>query len=65
MLPITQTITGRVYSILLAPLTAHVVVQVEDNFVEAFIPRNEAEKLRVGREVLASSSNGGTKIRAV
>ncbi len=65
MIPMARTITGRVYSILLAPLTAHVVVQVEDNFVEAFIPRKEAEKLRVGREVLASSSHEGTKILAV
>jgi hypothetical protein len=63
MLPIARPITGRVYSILLAPLTAHVVVQVNDNFLETFIPRSEAEKLRVGNEVLASPAAEGTKIR--
>ena len=65
MLPSAQSITGRVYSILLAPLTAHVVVQVDDNFLGTFIPRNEAEKLRVGIEVVASTSDDGTKIRLV
>lgn len=56
-----QPITGRIYSVLLAPISAHVVVQVEDEFFETFIPRSEAEKLRVGFEVVASSSS----IRAV
>lgn len=65
MLPNAQSITGRVYSVILAPLTAHVVVQVEDNFFGTFIPRNEAEKLRVGNEVVASTSDDGTKIRLV
>ena len=65
MLPVAQSITGRIYSILLAPLTAHVVVQKGDNFFETFIPRNEAEKLRIGNEVIAFSSDDGTKIRLV
>jgi hypothetical protein len=63
MLGIARPITGRVYSILLAPLTAHVVVQVDDNFLETFIPRGEAEKLSVGNEVVASPGEDGTKIR--
>lgn len=58
-------ITGRVYSLLLAPMSAHVVVQVDDTFFETFIPRSEAEKLRVGYEVIASSSECGTTVRVV
>ena len=65
MLTDAQSITGRIYSILLAPLTAHVVVQVDDNFLGTFISRNEAEKLSVGNEVVASTSADGAKIRLV
>ena len=60
-----HTITGRVYSVLLAPISAHVVVQVDDMFFETFIPRSEAETLRVGCEVVASSSERGTTVRVV
>jgi hypothetical protein len=62
---IAQPITGRVYSVLLAPVSAHVVVQVEDEFFETFIPRSDAVKLRVGYEVIASPSEGGTSIRVL
>ena len=65
MLPVAQAITGRVYSILLAPLTTHVVVQIDDNFLETFIPRNEAEELRIGNDVVAFPSDDGTKIRLI
>ncbi len=65
MHPSAPPVTGRVYSVLLAPLTAHVVVQVEDRFLETFIPRSEAEVLRVGREVIALPSENGTTIRPV
>jgi len=65
MNPSAPTVTGRVYSVLLAPLTAHVVVQVEDRFLETFIPRSEAEMLLVGREVIAWPSENGTTIRPV
>ena len=62
---IPQGVTGQVYSLLLAPLTAHVVVRVGDVFLETFISRSEAEKLRVGKEVIAISSEEGTMLRAV
>jgi hypothetical protein len=61
----SHNLTGRVYSLLLAPINAHVVVQVGDIFLETFIPRSEAEKLRVGFEVMASPSENGTTIRAL
>ena len=63
MTAITQPITGRVYSVLLAPISAYVVVQVNDRFFETFVPRSEAERLRVGRKVIASPSECGTTIR--
>lgn len=65
MTQVEQAVTGQVYSVLLAPITAHVVVRVGDEFLETFVPRSEAEKLRVGREVVASPSEHGTSIRAV
>jgi hypothetical protein len=65
MSQLPHPVTGRVYSILLAPLTAHVVVQVDDVFLETFLPRSEAETLRVGRPVIASPSESGTTIRPI
>ena len=62
---LAQPVTGRIYSVLLAPISAHIVVQVEDQFFETFIPRSEAEKLRVGYEVVASPSEWGTSVRPV
>jgi hypothetical protein len=62
---IAQPITGRVHSVLLATISAHVVVQVDDKFFETFIARSEAEKLRLGYEVVASPSGEGTSIRAL
>jgi hypothetical protein len=62
---IAHPIAGRVHSVLLATTSAHVVVQVEDKFFETFIPRSEAEKLRVGNQVVALPSGEGTSIRAV
>ena len=49
MAQVSQVVTGQVYSVLLAPVTAHVVVRVGETFFETFLPRSEAEKLRVGR----------------
>jgi hypothetical protein len=65
MAQISQAVTGQVYSVLLAPVTAHVVVRVGEMFFETFVPRSEAEKLRVGIEVIASPSEHGTTIRLV
>jgi hypothetical protein len=65
MAQVSQAVTGQVYSVLLAPVTAHVVVRVGETFFETFVPRTEAEKLRVGREVIASPSEHGTTIRPV
>jgi len=65
MTRVPHILTGRVYSLLLAPLNAHVVVRVGDIFLETFLPRSEGEKLRVGYEVIALSSENGTTIRAL
>ena len=47
MFLVAQSITGRLYSILLAPPTAHVVVQINDNYdVVAFLS-DEGTKLRL------------------
>jgi len=64
MAQVPQTVTGQVYSVLLAPITAHVVVRVGDKFLETFVSRSQAEKLRVGKEVIALSSEEGTTIQA-
>lgn len=61
MTEITQTVAGRIHSIILAPVTAYVVMQVADKFLETFVPRREAENLRVGHEVIASPSDAGIK----
>jgi hypothetical protein len=65
MTPIPLNLVGRVYSVLLAPVTAHVVVQVNDRFFETFLPRTEAETLRVGRTVVSTPSARGTTLRLV
>jgi hypothetical protein len=65
MAQVSQAVTGQVYSVLLAPITAHVVVRVGETFFETFVPRSEAEKLRIGREVIALPSEHGTTIRPV
>ena len=65
MSPLPLNLAGRVYSVLLAPLTAHVVVQVDDRFFGIFVPRCEAEQLRVGRQVMATPSPQGTTLRPV
>lgn len=65
MTPIPLNLVGRVYSVLLAPITAHVVVQVNDRFFEIFLPRGEAENLRVGRDVIAAPSPSGTTLLPV
>jgi hypothetical protein len=64
MTGITQTVAGRIYSVVLAPVTAYVVMQVADVFLEAFVPRREAETLRVGHEVIASPTRDGVKFSA-
>jgi hypothetical protein len=61
MTPIAEPVSGRIYSVLLAPVTAYVVLQVADAFLEAFVPRNEAENLRVGRNVFAAITDAGVK----
>lgn len=61
MTGITQTVAGRIHSVILAPVTAYVVMQVADTFLETFVPRREAENLRVGYEVVASLGDGGIK----
>ena len=43
MTPIAQTVAGRIHSVILAPVTAYVVMQVADAFLETFVPRSEAE----------------------
>ena len=65
MTQLTLNLIGRVYSVLLAPVTAYVVVQVNDRFFETFLPRGEAEMLRVGREVVAAPSEHGNTLRLV
>jgi hypothetical protein len=37
MIPIAQTASGRIHSVILAPGTAYVVMQVADAFLEAFV----------------------------
>ena len=44
MTEITQTVAGRIHTVILAPVTAYVVMQVADKFLETFVPRREAEK---------------------
>ena len=61
MTAITHTTAGRIYTVILAPITAYVVMQVADAFVEAFVPRREAESLRIGWEVIAAPSDEGVK----
>ena len=61
MTEITQTVAGRIHSVILAPVTANVVMQVADGFLETFVPRREAENLRVGHEVIASPSDACIK----
>jgi hypothetical protein len=65
MTGITHTVAGRIYSVILAPVTAYVVMQVADVFLEAFVPRREAESLRVGHEVIASPTQDGVKFRPI
>ena len=61
MTGITQTVAGRIHSVILAPVTAYVVMQVADAFLETFVPRGDAESLRVGREVIAAPTEEGVK----
>jgi hypothetical protein len=48
MMTILQPIAGRIHTIILAPVTAYVVLQVADRFFETFVPRGEVEDLRIG-----------------
>jgi hypothetical protein len=63
MIPVAQTASGRIHSVILAPVTAYVVMQVADAFLEAYVPSSEAEKLRIGHEVIASPTEEGGKFR--
>ena len=62
MTEITQTVAGRIHSVILAPVTAYVLMQVADTFLETFVPRREAENLRVGHDVIASPTRVSTSI---
>jgi len=65
MAPIVEAIAGRIHTIILAPVTAYVVLQVADCFFETFVPRGEVQDLRVGRDVMASASEQGVQIRPI
>ena len=65
MTPIIEPIAGRIHTIILAPVTAYVVLQAADRFFETFVPRREAEDLRVGRDVIASPTEGGVQFRPI
>jgi hypothetical protein len=40
-------------------------MQVADAFLETFVPRSEAENLRIGHEVIASPTENGVKFRPI
>ena len=65
MTPILESIAGRIHTIILAPVTAYVVLQVADHFFETFVPRGEAQDLRVGRDVMASPTEQGIQFRPI
>jgi len=65
MTPILEPIAGRIHTIILAPVTAYVVLQAADCFFETFVPRGEAEHLRVGRDVMASPTAQGVQFRPI
>ena len=65
MTPILEPTAGRIHTIILAPVTAYVVLQVADRFFETFVPRGQAEGLRVGRVVMASPTEQGVQLRPI